>query len=58
MKPTNFPGRTKTKQKEAGERAAERAERTPAEQLSVLDRRFGVGLGAVRERARLAKLAG
>ncbi len=34
-----------------------RAERSPAQQLAELDRRLGVGVGAVRERARL-KAAG
>lgn len=32
--------------------------RSPTEQLAALDKRLGVGKGAVRERARLAKLIG
>ena len=38
------------------ERQAERATRTPAEQIALLDQRLGIGLGAVRERAKLKKL--
>jgi hypothetical protein len=34
--------------------AAERAQRSPAQQLAVLDQRLGAGQGAKRERARLA----
>lgn len=41
------------------ERALERLEttsiRTPEEQLSLLDLKFGKGLGATKERAKLAK---
>lgn len=36
-------------------RQAARANRTPEEQLAVLDQKFGEGLGAKKERARLAK---
>lgn len=38
------------------ERAKVRAERTPQEQLAVLDARLGVGIGAKKERARLGKM--
>jgi hypothetical protein len=43
-----------TKRKQAEERKAERDKRTAAEQIAVLDEKFGVGQGARRERARLA----
>jgi Spy/CpxP family protein refolding chaperone len=39
----------------AGERQAVREVLTPQQQLAVLDRRLGKGIGAARERARLAK---
>lgn len=36
-------------------RAKLRAERGPQQQLDLLDKRLGIGRGAIRERARLAK---
>lgn len=42
------------KQEESKTRDAERAKRSPAEQSALLDRKFGKGLGAKKERARLA----
>lgn len=45
------------KRREAAEaRDALRAKRTPEEQLALLDRRLGEGVGAARERERLSKL--
>lgn len=41
------------RKRRADERDRERAKRTPAEQLAILDERLGEGVGAVRERARL-----
>ncbi len=38
---------------EAGERAQARAMRTPEEQLTLLTKRLGLGVGAKKERARL-----
>ena len=39
----------------AAERAVERAKRTPQQQLGQLDKMFGQGKGAKKERARLKK---
>ena len=43
----------------AQQRAAEAAKRTPEQQIArldkILDKMFGVGLGATKERAKLAK---
>lgn len=48
--------RLETRRQEAQERAEVRAQRSPQEQLAVLDKRLGKGQGAARERARLQKL--
>lgn len=37
---------------------AERAKRTPTQQIALLDARFGIGQGARKERARLQKQLG
>lgn len=44
------------RKKAAEERQKERSKRTDAEQLALLDQRFGKGQGAVKERARLLSL--
>jgi hypothetical protein len=44
------------KRSEADARQRLRDERTPEEQLAILDARLGPGKGAKRERARLQKL--
>lgn len=41
------------RRKEAEARAAERAKRSPAEQIAKLDLKLGAGVGAKKERARL-----
>ncbi len=46
------------RQEEADVRDAERAKRTPQQQVVVLDTRLGKGEGAVKERARLQKEIG
>ena len=43
--------------KMAQERQAEWDRWTPAQKVADLDRRLGVGVGAVKQRAKLAKLA-
>lgn len=54
MKRMNFPGRRKLRREEALERAQARSDRSHQEQLARLDRLFGKGKGAAKERARLA----
>lgn len=44
------------RRKEAEERNARWAALTPAEQLAELDKRFGAGIGATKQRARLNTL--
>lgn len=48
MKPTHREG--------AAERTEVRASRSPADQIAILDKRLGPGVGAVKERERLSKL--
>lgn len=45
-----------TRQKNAAERASFRAKLSPTQQLDALDKRLGVGVGAVKERKRLTAL--
>lgn len=53
MLPMNFPGRKAQRQEDAVKRNAERAKRSAKDQLTHLDRIFGEGKGATRERNRL-----
>ena len=53
MSRVNFPSRKKFRKQYALERQA--SVKTPQQQLEKLDMLFGVGLGAVKERAKLAK---
>ncbi len=51
----NFPDRKEIRQKEAIARQEARNKRTNIQQLERLDRAFGVGMGATKERAKLLK---
>ena len=47
--------RKRLRQEAANARQQQRDKRTPKQQLALLDRRFGKGQGASKERARLQK---
>ncbi len=51
-----MPSKKEDRRRRANERQETRAKRTPEEQLRLLDDRFGPGLGAAKERARLQAL--
>lgn len=53
--PLNFPRRKATNKAAAAERAKYRAELSNEQQLQRLDGRLGAGVGAKKERERLAK---
>lgn len=53
---SRFPHRRLARKQGAEERAQISSAQTPQERLAVLDQRLGVGVGAVRERARLAQV--
>lgn len=53
MKRENFSGTKQARREDAVKRAAVRAARTPQEQLDILDKRLGVGVGAKKEREKL-----
>jgi len=48
-------GNPERRKQEAALRAADRDKRTSQEQILLLDARLGLGVGAVKERARLAR---
>lgn len=54
MKPSRFAGRRETRHNEAQERQAYRDSLTPRQQRNRLDKRLGKGVGAEKERARIA----
>lgn len=55
MNTANFPNNRARKQDEAKERQAAYSALTPQQRLDGVDRRLGAGVGARRERAKLAK---
>jgi len=54
----NSKQRREKRQDEAHARQMDRETRTPKQQLALLDKRLGKGVGAKRERERLALLIG
>ena len=58
MRRPNSTARSKVNRRESAEiLAKERAGRSDEEQIALLDKRLGKGIGAERERARLTKRA-
>ena len=55
-KQKNTINRRKERQDHAKQLQEQRAQRSPAQQLELLDKRFGAGLGAQKERRRLEAL--
>jgi len=55
-KSTRSAARRETKRENAEARQRQRDELSPEDQIKILDERLGVGQGATKERARLAKL--
>lgn len=51
-----MPQTKESKQKQAKILLEQRAQRTPQQQIELLDQKFGVGVGAKKERARLTKM--
>lgn len=56
MIPANFPQRHEKRAKEATERQEAFGKLSPQQRLHLLDARLGAGVGAVKQRAKLAKL--
>lgn len=55
MNPTNFPGRKKFRQEQAVTMQEAANKLTPEQKLASLDKNLGVGVGAQKERAKLAR---
>lgn len=51
-----MPQTKESKQKQAKILLEQRAQLTPAQQIAKLDNKFGIGIGAKKERARLMKM--
>ena|SRR3972149_4065181 len=53
----NFKGRKEDRKKEADKQVSEREKRSPKQQLAILDKRLGKGVGAKKERTRLLEMS-